>query len=30
MVSELGDMDGVGDDFVNDSVLVIDTAGPVS
>ena len=30
MVSELGYLDGIGGDLVNNSVLVIDTAGPVS
>jgi hypothetical protein len=30
MVSELGYMDGGGGNFVNDSVLVIDTTRPVS
>jgi len=30
VVSELGDMDGICGDFVNDSVFIIDTARPVS
>lgn len=30
MVTELGDVDGIPGDFANDTMLVIDAAGPIS